>query len=197
MRTYKKLIVKWRSLFQEKPSLKILLKNWVESRSSSGAKSVYTCSDCLYGVRKYRKMRDISRWLPRMVPKAKAQENLEQLQGSLHSSVQGNPKIIKDIEDQRICSKCARYTSQCGAFQRYAAGPHNGAGKPRNDDTIQQNLSCTVDEDNLGALEPSRYPNCKTRNSAVRERPSKNIGTSFGPGRAHPLGVQQYDPIRS
>ena len=179
------------------PYLKSLLKNLAESRSSSCTKSVYTCSDCPYGLCKHQKMRAISRLLSRMVLKTKARENLEQLQGSLRSSVQGNPKIIKDLEDQRICSNCASRTSQCGAFLRGAAGPHHGAGKSCNGNISRQNLGRAVDKDNIGAIEPSRYPNRETCDSAIRECPSGKIGTLFGLGQARPLGVQKYDPIRS
>ena len=94
-----------------------------------------------------------------MVSKTKARENLEQLQGSLRSSLQEDPMIIKDIEERRICNKCASNTSQCSAFHQDSPGSHPGAGKSRNGNTIQQKLGCAFDKDDLGALDPSRYPN--------------------------------------
>ena len=98
---------------------------------------------------------------------------MEQLQGSLLLSIQGDPKILKDLKDQKLCSKCTHWTSQCGTFHQYAAGPHLGAGKSCNGNTSRQNINQVVDEYDLGALEKSFYSNRKTCNSAVRERPFK------------------------
>ena len=169
-----------------KPYLKILWKNWVESRSSSRAESVYTCSDFLYGVRKHQNIWAISRLLSGMVSETKARENLDKLQGSLRSSVQGNQNIIKDLKDQRIFSKRASYTIQWGSFCQDTAVPHPGSGKSRNGDTSRKNLGCAVDEDNIRAIEPSRYPNRETQRNPiipvwknydiVRPRPSMAIG---------------------
>ena len=111
----------------------------------------------------------------------KARENLEQLQGSLNSSSQGNLKIIKDLEDQRICREHASRKIQCGAFKWYAAGPHPGAGKSSNGNTSLQNLGCAVDEDDIRALERSHYPNRETHDSAVQEQPSEKSGHRFDP----------------
>ena len=196
MRTYKTSIGRWRSLFHGNPIWRVSWENWVQSRSSNRAKSVYACSDFLHGVRKHRKMRAISRWLSRMVSETKAWKNMEQLQGSLCSSLQGDPKIIKDLKDWRMCRKRACRTSQCGTFHQYAAGPNPGAGESRNVDTSRQNLGCSTHEYDLGAINPSRYPNRKTRDSAIQECPSEKIGTSLGPGRARPSGGQQSNPIR-
>ena len=66
-----------------------------------------------------------------------------------------------------------------------------------NGDSSRQNLGHAVDEDDLGYIKPSRYPNRKTCNVAVQERLSEKIGTSFSPSRAHPSGVQKSDTIRS
>ena len=132
-----------------------------------------------------------------MVSKTKAQENLEQLQGSLCSILQGDPKITKDLEDQRLCSERARHTSRCGTFCQDAAGPHPGASKSHNSYTSQQNLGRAADEDNIRAIKPIRYPRSETHDSATRERPAEKNGTSFGSVRARPSGVQQFDPIRS
>ena len=132
-----------------------------------------------------------------MVSETKAQENLEQLQGSLRSSLQGFPNIIKDLKDRRLCSKRASRTIQCGAFHRDAAGPHPVASDSRNGNTSRQNLVRAVDKDYLGDINPSHYPNGETRDSAIRESLSGKIGTLFGPGRAWPLGVHQSDPIGS
>ena len=132
-----------------------------------------------------------------MVPKTKSRENLEQLQGSLRKSVQGILKIIHDLEDLGVCSKCTILTSQCVTFHQDAAGPHPGAVKSRNGDTSRQNIVRTVDEYNFGYIKPSRYSNHKTGNSTVRERPSGKIGTSLGPSLARTLGIQQSDPIQS
>ena len=90
-----------------------------------------------------------------MVPKTKARENLEELQGLIFSIVQRNPKIINDLEDQRIGSECASRTSQCGNFHQDSSGPNPGAGKSHNIDTIENNLGGAVDKGDLGALKPS------------------------------------------
>ena len=155
----------------------------MESRSISRVKSVYSGSDCFFGVRKHRKMRAISRQLSIMVSKRKARENLEQLEGSLCLILQGETKIIKDLKDKRICSKRALRTSQCGAFHRDSEGPHPGPGESCNGYISQQNLSRSVDEDDISAIEPSFYPHRETCNNAVRERSAEKIETLFGPGR--------------
>ena len=111
-----------------------------------------------------------------MVSKTKAQENLEQLQGSFLSSLQGDPKIIKCLKDLRLCSKRARLTSQCGTFRRDAAGPHPGSGEYCNGYTNLQNLGRAADKDYLRAIKPSRYPHRKTCKSAIRECPSEKLG---------------------
>ena len=122
---------------------------------------------------------------------------MEQLQGSLLSRLQGDPKILKNFEDRRLCSARTRCTSQCGTFHRDAAGPHSSAGESRNGYTSQQNIGRDVHKDDIGAIEPSRSPHHKTCNSTSRERPAGKIGTSFNPGQARPSGVQKFDPVRS
>ena len=116
-----------------------------------------------------------------MVPKKKAREILEKLQGSLRSSVQGNPKIIKDLEYRSICSKRASRTNQCGGFHQDAAGLHPGAGKSRNGKTSRQNLGRAVYKEDIGALEPSHDHNRETRDSAVYESLYEKSGHCSAP----------------
>ena len=122
---------------------------------------------------------------------------MEQLQGSFCLNLQGDPKIIKDLEDQRICSKRTHRTIQCGTFHRDTARPHPGAGESCNGYTIRQNIGRAAHEDNIRAIEPIHSPHRKTHDSTSRERPAEKIGTSFNPGRAWTSGVQQFDPVRS
>ena len=133
----------------------------MESRSRSSSKSVFNGSDCFYGVLKHRKMWAISRRLSIMVSKTKAQENLEQLQVSLCSILQGDPKIIEDLEDQRLCIKHTRCTSQCGNFYQNEAGPHPGAGECCNDNTSRQNIKYAADKNDIRAIDPIRHPHIK------------------------------------
>ena len=119
---------------------------------------------------------------------------MEQLQGSLRLSLQGNPKIIKEIEDQRLCSKCTQRTSQCGTFHQYAAGPHPGAGKSRNGDTIRQNLSFSDHEDGIRAIKPTCYPNRETHDSAIPERPSEKNREIVRPRPSTTIGRPEIRP---
>ena len=59
--------------------------NWMESRSGSRAESVFSGSDCLYGLHKHWKMRVISRRLPRMFAQDTKWQDMGKLQGSLCS----------------------------------------------------------------------------------------------------------------
>ena len=122
---------------------------------------------------------------------------MDQLKGSLFLILKGDPKILKDLEDQRLCSECTCCTRQCITFHRDAAGPHPGADKSRDGYTSQQNIGRAAHEDDIGAIEPSCSPHHKTCNSTSRERPAEKIGTSFNPGQARPSGVQKFDPVRS
>ena len=73
-------------------------------------------------------------------------------------------------------------------FSPRCSRPHPGAGKYHNGKTSRQNLCRAVDEDDLGALEPSRYSNRETCNSAVQERPSVKSGHySYPAEHGHPL----------
>ena len=83
--------------------------------------------------------------------------------------------IIQDLEDKGVCSKCEIRTRQCGAFHQDAAVPHTGNGKSCNGDKIWPNLGRAVDKDNLGALNPSLYPNHKTNNSTFQELLSEKL----------------------
>ena len=69
---------------------------------------------------------------------------MEQLQGSLCSSLQGDPNIIKDLKNRRLWSKHARCTSQCGTFQWDESGPHPCSGESRNGYTSRQNIGRAV-----------------------------------------------------
>ena len=122
---------------------------------------------------------------------------MEQLKGSLQSSLQGDPTIIKDLEDLTLCSKRTRRTSQCGTFHQDAAGPHPGAGESRNDYTGQHNIGCASHEDNIRSIEPICYPHRETRDSTIRELPAVKFGTSFNPRHARPSVVHKFDPVRS
>ena len=141
----------------------------MESRSSSRAESVFSGSDCFYGVRKHRKMRAIPRQLPRMVSQDTKWQNMEQLQVSLLSSLQGYSKILNNFEDRRLCSARTRCTIQCGTFRQDAAGPHPGAGEYRDRHTIRKDISRAAHEDDIGAINTGCSPDCETRNSASRE----------------------------
>ena len=101
---------------------------------------------------------------------------MEQLQGSLCSSLQGDPKIIKGLEDWRLCIERTRRTSQCDTFHQDAAVPHPGSGESCNGYTSWQNIGCAAHEYNIRAIEPSRYPNRETCNSASRERSAEKLG---------------------
>ena len=167
----------------------------LNQKSCHSAKYVYFRSDCLYGVSKHQKMRAISRWFSGIVPKTKAQEDLENFQRSLRKSVQENPKIIKDFKYRGVCSQCAIHTSQYGIVHQDAAGPHHGAVKSYNGDTSRQNIGLSVDENNRGDLNPSLYPHRHASNGTIRERPYKNIWTMFGPSRSGTLFSQWTGPI--
>ena len=101
---------------------------------------------------------------------------MEQLQGSLCSSLQGDPNILKDLEDQRLCSKRTLCINQCVTFHRDAAGPHPGAGEYRNGYTSWQNIGRAAHEDDIGAIKPGLSPHCKICNRTSRERPAEKSG---------------------
>ena len=95
--------------------------------------------------------------------------------------LQGDPKILKDLKERRLCSERTRCTSQCGNFQRDAAGPHPGAGKSHNGYISGQNIGRAAHEDDIRAIEPSRSTHCKNCDGTIRERPAEKIGTLFNP----------------
>ena len=106
---------------------------------------------------------------------------MEQFQGSLCSILQRDPKITKDLEYRRLCSKLTRCTSQCFTFHQDAAVPHPGTGKSLNGYTSRQNIVCADHEYDIGAIEPSHYPRRKTRDSTIRERPAEKSGHCSNP----------------
>ena len=122
---------------------------------------------------------------------------MEQLQGSLRSSLQGDTKTLKEIEYRRMCSKRTRRTSQCGNVHQDAAGPHPSAGESRTGYTSPQNIGRADHKDDIRAIEPSCYSHCKTSDRTIRELPAETIGTSFNPGQTQPLGVQKFDSVIS
>ena len=111
--------------------------------------------------------------------------------------LQVDPKIFKELEDQRLCIERTRCKSQCGTFQRDTEGPHPGAGESCDGYTSQQNIHCAAHEDDIGGIKPSRSPHRETRNITNRELPAGKIGTSFNTGQARPSVVQQFGPVRS
>ena len=122
---------------------------------------------------------------------------MEKLQSSLCSILQGDPNFLKDLEDQSLCNARTCCTTQCGTFYRDSSGPHPGAVKSCNGYTRRQNIGCAAHEDDIGAINPSRSPHRKTRDSTIREQPAGKIGTLFNPGQARPSDVQKFDPVRS
>ena len=108
---------------------------------------------------------------------------MEQLQVSHWSCLQGYPKILKDLKDQRLCRKRTRCTSQCGTFHQGAAGPHPGTGKYRNGYTSRQNIGRAAHEDYIRAIEPSHSPHRKTHDSTSRERPAEKSGHRSTPAK--------------
>ena len=101
---------------------------------------------------------------------------MEQLQGSLRSRLQGDTKILKNLEGQRICSKHTRHKRQCSTFHRDAAGPHPGAGESCNGYTSRQNIGCAAHKDNIRAINPIHYPHRETCESTIRERRAEKSG---------------------
>ena len=97
-------------------------------------------------------------------------------QGSLRLGLQGYPKILNNFKYRKLCSARTRCTSQCGTFQRDAAGPHPGAGKYRDSYTSQHNIGCAAHKDDIGDIKPGRSPHRKTNNSTRRERLDEKSG---------------------
>ena len=111
-------------------------KKWVESRSGSRAEFVFSGSDCLHVLRKHWQMWTLPRQLPRLVAKDAKWQDMEQLQGPLRSGLQGDSKILKNFEDQRVCSARACWTSKRRNFHWYATRPHPGASECRDRQTM-------------------------------------------------------------
>ena len=94
---------------------------------------------------------------------------MEQLQGSLCSSLQVYPNIIKDLKDQKLCSGHTRCTIQWSSFYQDAAGPNPGAGGSCNGCTSRQNIGRAATKYDFRSMEPSRYPHRETRDSPIQE----------------------------
>ena len=75
---------------------------------------------------------------------------MEQFQGSLLLGFKGDPKILKNFKDQRLCSACTRCTSQCGTFtemqQDHTLALTNIATATQDDRTLVTLLTDTISE---------------------------------------------------
>ena len=98
---------------------------------------------------------------------------MDQLQGSLCSSLQGEQKNLKEPEYQRLCSNLTCCTSQCGTFHQNAAGPHPGDGKSHNGYTSRHNIGRVSHEDYIRAIDPSCSPQHKTCDITSQELPAE------------------------